>query len=144
MCTYVNKDDNWKMAEKDIICYKVMLKKTIDGEACVESIYQGKEYLHIGRKIYAADPTYHIKHSRFLDKEAVHAYISKSIAKKRGKDILYSTFDPGPILSIVRCIIPKGTYFIKGSNYFCLNSISNIDELDTICSKELIIDKIYK
>ena len=98
-----------KIADKDIICYKLVKRTEIKG--VYKSNIQRFEY--IIRQLYTnninIEFTYKlIRYSSFLrysiEEGMFHSYVSH----------LYPILSPLPNCALLKCIIPKGAYYFEG------------------------------
>ena len=99
-----------KIADKDIICYKLVKRTKIKG--IYKSSFQGFEY--IIRQLYTNNLDIRfankiIKHSFYkcfymIEKGMFHSYASN----------LYPILSPLPWCALLKCIIPKGAYYFEG------------------------------
>ena len=103
-----------KIADKDIICYKLVKRTKVKG--IYESIFQ--KFKYIIRQLYTNNISIEcsnsvIKHFKIQDIEGrdyyieegmFHSYVSKS------SPIL----SPLPWYALLKCIIPKGAYYFEG------------------------------
>ena len=109
MCLFINQLEP-KIADKDIICYKLVKRTKIKG--IYKSSFQGFEY--IIRQLYTnnldikfADKS--MKRSFYqsfckIEKDMFHSYASN----------LYPILSPLPWCALLKCIIPKGAYYFEG------------------------------
>ena len=102
-----------KIADKDIICYKLVERTKIKG--VYKSNYQGFEY--IIRQLYTNNldirfanksmKHYFYKGFYKIEEGMVHSYVSH----------LYpAILRPLPNHTLLKCIIPKGAYYFKGDH----------------------------
>ena len=100
-----------KIADKDIICYKLVERTKIKG--IYKSNYQGFEY--IIRQLYTNNldirfanksmKYYFYKNFYKIEEGMFHSYVS----------YLYpAILRPLPNHTLLKCIIPKGAYYFKG------------------------------
>ena len=101
-----------KIAEEDIVVYKLLLK-CLNDTYC--SPWRGASY-KIG-KLYTANIRYHERLYKVNDypiktkviEEGLHTYIDYSTA------VIASAFPPKPGLFVVKAIIPKGSIYVLGT-----------------------------
>ena len=97
-----------KIADKDIICYKLVKRTKIKG--VYKSSFQGFEY--IIRQLYTnnikIEFSYKLKRETaigyFIEEGMFHSYASN----------LYPILSPLPHCALLKCIIPKGAYYYEG------------------------------
>ena len=99
-----------KIADKDIICYKLVVRTKIKG--VYKSSFQGFEY--IIRQLYTNNldirfANKSIKRSFYkcfyiIEEDMFHSYASN----------LYPILSPLPWCALLKCIIPKGAYYFEG------------------------------
>ena len=99
-----------KIADKDIICYKLVVRTKIKG--VYKSSFQGFEY--IIRQLYTNNldirfANKSIKRSFYkcfyiIEEGMFHSYTSN----------LYPILSPLPWCALLKCIIPKGAYYFEG------------------------------
>ena len=109
MCLVINQLKP-KIADKDIVCYKLVKRTIIKG--IYKSSFQKFEY--VIRQLYTNNLDIKfankiIKHSFYkcfymIEKGMFHSYASKS------SPIL----SPLPWYALLKCIIPKGAYYFEG------------------------------
>ena len=108
-----------KIADKDIICYKLVVKKA---NGIYNSLYRKFEY--IIRRNYKIPETEKciLKENRFgvkiLEEGVFHSFIHEVdafIDYQEQANILISHYHFPMILSIIKCAIPKGTIYYMGS-----------------------------
>ena len=101
-----------KIADKDIICYKLVKRTKIKG--VYESNFQGFEY--IIRQLYTNNLDIRFANKsikRFItcfykiEKDMFHSYTSS----------IYPMLSPSPYYTLLKCIIPKGAYYYEGYFY---------------------------
>ena len=99
-----------KIADKDIVCYKMVERTKIKG--IYKSSFQGFEY--IIRQLYTnnikIEFSYKLIKDRvlfghFIEEDMFHSYVS----------YLYPVIlSPLPCGALLKCIIPKGAYYFEG------------------------------
>ena len=99
-----------KVADKDIVCYKLVKRTKIKG--IYKSSFQGFEY--IIRQLYTNNlnivfvhkiiQSYVYSHFYIIEKGMFHSYTSN----------LYPILSPLPYCALLKCIIPKGAYYYEG------------------------------
>ena len=100
-----------KIADKDIICYKLVERTKIKG------IYKSHflEFEYIIRRLYKnyfdikyADMLIKRRYRQFAIEEGMfHSYTSS----------IYPMLSPSPYYALLKCIIPKGAYYYEGYFY---------------------------
>ena len=111
MCLFINHLEP-KIADKDIICYKLVKRTKIKG--VYKSSFQEFEY--VIRQLYINN--FDIKLSYFLIKHI--SIIGSSITYiEEGMFHSYTNYMPFMVAnftdeSILKCIIPKGAYYFEG------------------------------
>ena len=99
-----------KIADKDIVCYKLVERTKIKG--VYKSSFQGFEY--VIRQLYTNNIKielsyklikYKVLFGHFIEEGMFHSYVSH----------LYpEILRPLPNHTLLKCIIPKGAYYFKG------------------------------
>ena len=122
-----------KIADKDIICYKLVEKTKIKG--IYKSYFQEFEY--IIRQLYTNNLD--IKFVDRIIKNLCPSFPHHGVyAIEEGMFHSYTNYMPFELLSspdetILKCIIPKGAYYYKGYfNYFTSYASSQIKILEEI------------
>ena len=103
MCLVINQLKP-KIADKDIVCYKLVERTNIKG--IYKSGFQGFEY--VIRKLYTNNH-FLVKYRKifgyFIEEGMFHSYVSH----------LYPVIlSPLPHGALLKCIIPKGAYYFEG------------------------------
>ena len=122
-----------KIADKDIICYKIVEKTKIKG--IYTSYFQEFEYIirqlytnnldikFVDRIIKKLCPSYPYYGVYAIEEGMFHSYVSS----------LHAKINRGPSEFIVKCIIPKGAYYYTGYyNLFINYASSQIKILEEI------------
>ena len=99
-----------KIADKDIICYKLVKRTKIKG--IYKSSFQGFEY--IIRQLYTNNLDI-----RFVNKSMKRYFYTGFYKIEEGMfhsyaSNLYPILSPLPHCALLKCIIPKGAYYYKG------------------------------
>lgn len=138
MCLYLTKKLGIKIAEEDIVCYKVFEKQ---GEALV-SPYQKMHY-ECGT-MYVSETPIIVKHSFIMGPCVVkgfHSFIKKEEAQNFVSilQMMYPTKHSIllPKVVVVKCLIPAGTKYAAGVflefrrafNSFCSERIIAVEEV---------------
>ena len=103
-----------KIADKDIVCYKIVEKTKIKG--IYTSCFQEFEY--IIRRLYTNNISIKfsnsvIKHFKthyrryYIEEDMFHSYMTLSYSLQKSIQLLYNGV-------ILKCIIPKGAYYYIG------------------------------
>ena len=102
-----------KIADKDIICYKLVKRTKIKG------IYKSsfKEFEYVIRQLYINN--FDIKFSHFLIKHipilgSFIAYIEGGMFHSYASNLYPVILSPLPNCALLKCIIPKGAYYYEG------------------------------
>ena len=127
-----------KIADKDIICYKLVVKKA---NGIYNSLYRKFEY--IIRRNYKIPETEKciLKENRFgvkiLEEGVFHSFVREVDAfvdYQEQANILISHYHFPMILSIIKCAIPKGAIYYMGSTNNMLSYASSqikiLEEID--------------
>ena len=99
-----------KIADKDVVCYKLVKRTKIKGiyksnfqrfEYVIRQLYTNNLDIKFANKI--------MKHSFYkcfykIEKDMFHSYASN----------LYPILSPLPWCALLKCIIPKGAYYFEG------------------------------
>ena len=99
-----------KIADKDIICYKLVKRTKIKG--VYKSSFQGFEY--IIRQLYISNID--IRFVGKITKGYIHSYfyiIEEGMFHSYTSN-LYPILSPLPNCALLKCIIPKGAYYFEG------------------------------
>ena len=99
-----------KIADKDIICYKLVKRTKIKG--IYKSSFQGFEY--IIRQLYTNNLDI-----RFANKSIKRSFYKRFYIIEEGMfhsyaSNLYPILSPLPNCALLKCIIPKGAYYFEG------------------------------
>lgn len=126
-----------KIADKDIICYKLVVKKA---NGIYNSLYRKFEYTI--RRNYKIPETEKciLKENRFgvkiLEEGVFHSFareVDAFIDYQEQANILISHYHFPMILSIIKCVIPKGAiYYIGSTNNMLSYASSQIKILEEI------------
>ena len=127
MCLFINHLEP-KIADKDIICYKLVKRTKIKG------VYKSNflKFEYIIRQLYTnyfdikyADMLIKKRYSRSVIEESMfHSYASN----------VYFILKPLQYCTLLKCIIPKGAYYFKGyyGNYpsYASSQIKILEEIN--------------
>ena len=99
-----------KIADKDIICYKLVKRTKIKG--IYKSSFQGFEY--IIRQLYTNNLDI-----RFANKSIKRYFYTRFYKIEEGMfhsytSSMYPILSPSPHYTLLKCIIPKGAYYFEG------------------------------
>ena len=110
MCLLINQLEP-KIADKDIVCYKLVKRTKIKG--IYKSSFQGFEY--IIRQLYTNNLDI-----RFANKSIKRSFYKRFYIIEEGMFHSYAsrsypvTLSPLPNCALLKCIIPKGAYYFEG------------------------------
>ena len=110
MCLFINNLEP-KIADKDIICYKLVKRTKIKG------IYKSSflEFEYIIRQLYTNNLDI-----RFANKIIKHSFykcfymIEKGMFHSYASNLYPVILSPLPNCALLKCIIPKGAYYFEG------------------------------
>ena len=114
-----------KIADKDIICYKLVKRTKIKG--VYKSSFQEFEYVirqlytnnlnirFVDKIIKNLSPSYPSLCMYVIEEDMFHSYASN----------LYPLLSPLPWRALLKCIIPKGAYYFEGYFDDCLSYASS-------------------
>ena len=108
MCLVINQLEP-KIADKDIICYKVVKRTEIKGVYLSE--YQSFEY--IIRRLYTNNINYAFA-SKVVKSIMKTPYINGGMFHSYASHLYPVILSPLPHCALLKCIIPKGAYYYKG------------------------------
>lgn len=136
MCLYIT-DREIQIAKKDIICYKILIKErkkwiyrifhksTYRAPFYIHHTYQLKELNDLGRSLIVyTDCEVHSGFHSFVDIQDAKCKLDEWSETQRG-------------WTIVKCIIPKGAEFVKGTIYKSPTSPASYVSNQIICVKEV-------
>ena len=108
MCLFINHLEP-KIADKDIVCYKLVKRTKIKG--IYESNYLKFEY--IIRQLYTN--YFDIKYADMLIKKRYsRSVIEESMFHSYENHLYPVILSPLPNCALLKCIIPKGAYYFEG------------------------------
>lgn len=124
MCLIVKKNTKKKIAEKDVVCYKLVERCSYDKTTfrtpfrnviLSDSILKGKETYKASGRMMPFHPDYIEleRGDRIIEKGGIHTYANKKDVMKEVDKTNNSNFH------IYKCIIPKGTPYYEGY-FYCL------------------------
>lgn len=135
MCLYTT-NTKIRTAKKDIICYKILIKER---KSWIYRIFYKPMY----RAPFYINYTYRLKELNDLGKSLIvypyevyggfHSFVDIQDAKCKLKD----WFDTPGGQTIVKCIIPKGAEYVKGTIDKSQNSPASYVSNQIICVKEV-------
>lgn len=138
MCLILSYNPEARVANTDIICYKLVVKKA---NGIYNSLYRRFEY--IIRRNYKIPEIEKctLKENRFgvkiLEEGVFHSFAREMdafIDYREQANILISSYHFPMILSVVKCAIPKGAIYYMGSTNSMLSyASSQIKILEEIC-----------
>lgn len=109
MCLTLNSDSEIKIAEEDIVCYKVLEKH----DGFVASLYRGFVY-EIGKE-YKTRIGPRPQEFYCEINEGFHSFLYKEDAKNEKIDFLQYCKIKDWFLGCYRCVIPKGSKIVYGT-----------------------------
>ena len=99
-----------KIADKDIICYKLVVRTKIKG--VYKSSFQGFEY--IIRQLYTNNIKIEFSY-KLIKPETIFGYFIEEGMFHSYENHLYPVIlSPLPNCALLKCIIPKGAYYFEG------------------------------
>ena len=98
-----------KIADKDIICYKLVKKTKIKG--IYKSSFQEFEY--IIRQLYTNNIKIEFSY-KLIKPETIFGYFIEESMFHSYASNLYPILSPLPWCALLKCIIPKGAYYFEG------------------------------
>lgn len=131
MCLHIELDTKVKIANKDIVCYKVVEK--IKNYKTTSSDYLFTPYRKMEVKIGEEYETY--LRSYYLEvNEGFHSFVSlkDAIAEKK-----YWKYWVTHEYEIVKCIIPKGAEYYKGRFTMDIGSYDEVYYADSYASNKI-------
>ena len=112
MCLVINNLEP-KIADKDIVCYKLVKRTNIKG------VYKSsfKEFEYVIRQLYINN--FDIRFSYFLIKHismigSPIAYIEGGMFHSYASNLYPIILSPLPNCALLKCVIPKGAYYFEG------------------------------
>ena len=126
MCLFINQLEP-KIADKDIVCYKLVKRTEIKG--VYKSNYLRFEY--IIRQLYTN--YFDIKYAdMFIKRRYNLSAIEEGMFHSYASNV-YSILNPLQYCTLLKCIIPKGAYYFKGyyGNYssYASSQIKILEEI---------------
>ena len=97
-----------KIADKDIICYKLVKRTKTKG--AYKSSFQGFEY--VIRQLYTNNINIKFSHKLVYHREFFGYFISKGMFHSYANYLSAITILPNCVT--LKCIIPKGAYYFEG------------------------------
>ena len=109
MClfTYLS---NPKIADKDIVCYKLVKRTKIKG--VYKSSFQGFEY--IIRQLYTNNIKIEFSYKFIKDGVLFGYFIEEGMFHSYASYLYPVILSPLPNCALLKCIIPKGAYYFEG------------------------------
>ena len=99
-----------KIADKDIVCYKMVERTKIKG--VYKSSFQEFEY--IIRQLYTNNINIKFSYKLVNYRELFGYFISKGMFHSYVSYLYPVILSPLPHLALLKCIIPKGAYYFEG------------------------------
>ena len=99
-----------KIADKDIICYKLVEKTNIKG--IYKSSFQGFEY--VIRQLYINNIKMEFSYKLIKDKVLFGYSIEEDMFHSYASYLYPVILSPLPCGALLKCIIPKGAYYFEG------------------------------
>ena len=99
-----------KIADKDIICYKLVKRTKIKG--VYKSSFQGFEY--VIRQLYTNNIKIEFSHKLIKDKVLLRYSIEEGMFHSYESYLYPVILSPLPHGALLKCIIPKGAYYFEG------------------------------
>ena len=109
MCLYVTHLEP-KIADKDIICYKLVEKTKIKG--IYKSYFQEFEY--IIRQLYTNNIKIEFSYKFIKDRVLFGYFIEEGMFHSYASNLYPVILSPLPNCALLKCIIPKGAYYFEG------------------------------
>ena len=108
MCLVINHLEP-KIADKDIICYKLVERTKIKG--VYKSSFQGFEY--VIRQLYTNNIKIEFSHKLIKDRVLFGYSIEEGMFHSYASNF-NPILSPLPNCALLKCIIPKGAYYYEG------------------------------
>ena len=99
-----------KIADKDIICYKLVKRTKIKG--IYKSSFQGFEY--VIRQLYTNNIKIKFSYKFIKDGSFFGYFIEEGMFHSYVSHLYPVILSPLPNHTLLKCIIPKGAYYFKG------------------------------
>ena len=109
MCLYINQLKP-KIADKDIVCYKLVERTKIKG--IYKSSFQRFEY--VIRQLYTNNIKIEFSHKLIKDKVLFGYSIEEGMFHSYASYLYPVILSPLPCGALLKCIIPKGAYYFEG------------------------------
>ena len=109
MCLVINHLEP-KIADKDIICYKLVERTKIKG--VYKSSFQGFEY--VIRQLYTNNIKIEFSHKLIKDRVLFGYSIEEGMFHSYVSYLYPVILSPLPHCALLKCIIPKGAYYYEG------------------------------
>ena len=109
MCLFIN-DLVPKIADKDIICYKLVERTKIKG--VYKSSFIGFEY--IIRQLYTNNIKIEFNYKFIKDRALFGCFIEEGMFHSYASYLYPVILSPLPHGALLKCIIPKGAYYFEG------------------------------
>ena len=99
-----------KIADKDIVCYKLVERTNIKG--IYKSSFQGFEY--VIRQLYTNNIKIEFSYKLIKDKVLFGHSIEEDMFHSYASYLYPVILSPLPCGALLKCIIPKGAYYFEG------------------------------
>ena len=109
MCLVINQLEP-KIADKDIVCYKLVERTNIKG--IYKSSFQGFEY--VIRQLYTNNIKIEFSYKLIKDRVLFGYSIEEDMFHSYASYLYPVILSPLPHYALLKCIIPKGAYYFKG------------------------------
>lgn len=130
MCLTPYANSDFKVADKDIVCYKVVEKRA---NGIYRSPYMRFEY--VIRVSYKDSTKFDFKQRHRITEGMFHSYASWIDARKQCKE-WNRIYEPEISCRVLKCIIPKGSVYIIGffgSRFISSYASREIKILEELC-----------
>ena len=109
MCLVINQSEP-KIADKDIVCYKLVKRTKIKG--VYKSSFQGFEY--IIRQLYTNNIKIEFSYKLIKAETIFRYFIEEGMFHSYASYLHPVILSPLPNCALLKCIIPKGAYYFEG------------------------------
>ena len=99
-----------KIADKDIVCYKLVKRTKIKG--IYKSSFQRFEY--VIRQLYTNNIKIEFSYKFIKDRPLFGYFIEKGMFHSYASHLYPVILSPLPNCALLKCIIPKGAYYFEG------------------------------
>jgi hypothetical protein len=101
---------NPKIADKDIVCYKLVVRTKIKG--VYKSSFQGFEY--IIRQLYTNNIKIEFSYRLIKSEPFFGHFVEEGMFHSYASNLYPIILSPLPNCALLKCIIPKGAYYFGG------------------------------